>query len=72
MTTKQQPKKPGRPARDKQSLFSEIQRLKARLDVANNIRRGYEDELERAYDTIVANKTASLGSRLKYVIKKEL
>lgn len=71
MTTTQQPKR-GRPARDKQSLFAEIQRLKTRLDVANTIRQGYEMELDSAYDTIVAYKTASLGSRLKYVIKKEL
>ncbi len=64
--------KRGRPARSKESLFAEIQRLKARLDVSNTVRQGYERELDGAYDKIVTYKTAPLLDRLKYVIKKEI
>lgn len=78
--------KRGRPARSKESLFAEIQRhksytrdlfaeiqrLKARLDVSNTVRQGYERELDGAYDKIVTYKTAPLLDRLKYVIKKDI
>lgn len=57
--------KKGRPARTKESLFAEIQRHKS-------YNRDLLAELDSAYDTVYAYRTASLVDRIKYVIKKEI
>lgn len=76
MTTKATTKKLGRPARTKESLFAEIQRLKAQvkekdstvthlrncLNVEHDIRRRFEQDVNGA----------SLLARIKYVFTKEV
>lgn len=76
MPTKTTIKKPGRPARDKTSLFAEIQRLKAQVkdkdSTIEHLKSMLNMEATKRRDLEYRVEEAKFINRVKYLFTKEV